>query len=95
MTMTDKTSDRISASLRNRLQSETSVHAAVEPLVVSPLVAGRMLDRGRKTIYRLMAEGELVSFKDGRSRKITVASIHEHIDRCMAASAGSKPKRPA
>jgi excisionase family DNA binding protein len=54
-----------------------------------------MLDHGRKTIYRLMAEGHLVSFKDGRSRKITVASIHEHINRCMAASVGSKPKRPA
>jgi excisionase family DNA binding protein len=66
----------------------------LEPLVVSPRGAGRMLNYGHKKVYQLIATGELESFKDGRSRKIIVASIHEHIRRCMAASAGSRPKRP-
>jgi excisionase family DNA binding protein len=64
-------------------------------LVVSPRGAQQMLQCGRKTIYRLMAEGHLISFTDGRARKITVASIHEHINRCLATSATSKLKRPA
>jgi hypothetical protein len=67
----------------------------LEPLVVSPRGAQRMLQCGHKKVYQLMAEGHLISFLDGRARKITVASIHEHINRCLAASAGSKPKRPA
>jgi excisionase family DNA binding protein len=54
-----------------------------------------MLQCGRKHVYQLIAEGHLVSFKDGRSRKITVASIEAYIAHCLTASAGSKLKRPA
>jgi predicted DNA-binding transcriptional regulator AlpA len=67
----------------------------LEAVVVSLRGAGHMLGYGRKKIYQLIAEGHLVSFKDKKARRITVASIHEHINRCMAASADSKPKRPA
>jgi hypothetical protein len=94
MRKADKTGDGLSVPLKSSEQSESNIHPAVEPLVVSPRGAGQMLDYGRKTIYRLMAEGHLVSFKDGKARKIVVASIHDHIKRRLEASAGSKLKRP-
>jgi excisionase family DNA binding protein len=52
-----------------------------EPLVVSPRRARRMLDCGNTRLYELIAAHELESFKDGRSRKITVTSIKEYIAR--------------
>jgi excisionase family DNA binding protein len=52
-----------------------------EPLVVSPRRARRMLDCGNTRLYELIAARELESFKDGRSRKITVASIKAYITR--------------
>jgi hypothetical protein len=46
-----------------------------EPLVVSPTRAKALLDCGTTRLYELIAAGELESFKDGKSRKITVRSI--------------------
>lgn len=57
-----------------------------EPLVVKPDVAWKLLACGRTRGYELLAAGELESFKDGRSRKITVASIKLYIERRLAAS---------
>jgi hypothetical protein len=52
-----------------------------EPLVVSPRRARRMLDCGNTRLYELIGARELESFKDGRSRKITVTSIKAYIAR--------------
>jgi hypothetical protein len=49
-------------------------------LVVSPRRAMRMLDCGRTRLYQLIKR-ELDSYNDGRSRKITVESIHRYIAR--------------
>jgi hypothetical protein len=43
-----------------------------------------MLDCGRTRLYELIANRELVTFLDGRSRKITVTSIHQYIQRRLA-----------
>jgi hypothetical protein len=51
------------------------------PLVVKPKVAWRMLACSNTRGYELLATGELQSFKDGRSRKITVESIQRYIAR--------------
>jgi hypothetical protein len=51
------------------------------PLVVSPSKAMRMLDCGRTYLYELLSAGELESFLDGKSRKITVASIRARVER--------------
>jgi hypothetical protein len=51
------------------------------PLVVKPKTAWRMLSCGNTRGYELLAAGELDSYKDGRSRKITVASIKALIAR--------------
>jgi hypothetical protein len=50
-------------------------------LVVSPRCAMCMLDCARTRLYESIHQGELVSYLDGRSRKITVESIHRYIER--------------
>jgi excisionase family DNA binding protein len=55
-----------------------------QPLVVRPRVAWRLLDCGNAYGYRLIAAGELESYRDGRARKITVKSIHHYIMRRLA-----------
>jgi excisionase family DNA binding protein len=56
----------------------------LEPLVVRPRVAWRLLDCGNAYGYRLIAAGELESYRDGRARKITVESIRRYIKRRLA-----------
>ena len=62
-----------------------------EPLVVRPKRAWQMLDCGNTRGYELVKAGELESFLDGRSRKITVKSIHGYITRKLAAGTSIKP----
>jgi hypothetical protein len=45
-----------------------------------------MLGCGNTRGYELLAAGELDSFLDGRSRKITVASIHAYVARRLSAA---------
>jgi hypothetical protein len=66
---------------------------AVEPLLVRPRDAWRMLGCGNTRGYALLAAGELVSFLDGRARKITVESIHRYIARKLAAAAAKGAER--
>jgi hypothetical protein len=65
------------------------------PLVVKPRVACQLLSCSHKRLYQLLGDGQLDSFKDGRSRKITVASIRQLIARGLAAATASQLKRPA
>jgi excisionase family DNA binding protein len=59
-----------------------------EALVVSPLRAVRLLGISRTTLYQLLNRGELESFTLGKSRKITLASIHALIKRRVSAPDG-------
>jgi hypothetical protein len=59
-------------------------------LVVKPKVAWKMLGCSNTHGYALLAAGELDSFRDGRARKITVASIHRYIARRLAESMGKR-----
>jgi len=59
-------------------------------LIVKPSTAWRMLSVSNTRGYQLLAKGELESFRDGRSRKITVASIHRYIARHLADSMGKR-----
>jgi hypothetical protein len=56
------------------------------PLVVSPSKAMAMLDCGRTRLYQLLNSNELESYLDGKSRKITVASIRARIHRKLKES---------
>jgi hypothetical protein len=50
-----------------------------ERLVVSPRRARQILDVGNTRLYELIKQKQLESYLDGRSRKITIASIHKYI----------------
>jgi hypothetical protein len=72
-----------------------------ERLVVSPRRARYMLDCGVTRLYELLKNQELVSYLDGRSRKILVDSIHRYIARRLeaegeatAAQTGRRRGRP-
>jgi len=60
---------------------QTVGERSFEPLLVKPKVAWKLLGCGNTRGYELLAAGELESFLDGRSRKITMASIHRFIAR--------------
>jgi hypothetical protein len=49
-----------------------------------------LLGCGITRLYELINSGELVSFKDGKSRKITTASIKAYIARQLQASTEDK-----
>jgi Helix-turn-helix domain len=59
----------------------TNVETDIEPFIVKPRDARRLLSVGQTTLYQLLKTGELESFLDGRSRKITVDSIRRYIAR--------------
>jgi hypothetical protein len=59
----------------------------ITPLIVKPRVARQLLSCSIKKLYELLAAGELESFKDGRSRKITMRSINARIERKLAEAA--------
>jgi hypothetical protein len=63
---------------------------AIEPLLVRPKTAWKMLGCGNTRGYELLAAGELASFRDGKSRKIVVSSIHDYIARQIAAEPTKK-----
>lgn len=65
-----------------------------ERLVVSPRRARYMLDCGNTRLYELLNSNELESYLDGRSRKVTVASIHRYIARRLAAIGRSAALAP-
>jgi hypothetical protein len=60
------------------------------PLVVKPKVAWKMLACSNTRGYELLAAGELETFLDGRSRKITVESIHRYIARRLGSIAATQ-----
>lgn len=51
------------------------------PLVVAPREACRMLSIGLTRLYELLHDGDLESYRDGGSRRITVASIQAYVER--------------
>jgi hypothetical protein len=55
-------------------------------IVVGPRRARRMLDCGATHLYQLLATGELESYLDGRSRKITISSINSYIERRLSST---------
>jgi hypothetical protein len=64
------------------------------PLVVKPKAAWRMLSVSNTRGYELLAAGELDSFRDGRSRKVTVELIHRYIARRLAPTDSSVSTQP-
>lgn len=65
------------------------------PLVVKPKVAWKMLACSNTRGYQLLAAGEIISFLDGRNRKILVASIRDYIERQLAVAKSPIAQAPA
>jgi excisionase family DNA binding protein len=60
------------------------------PLIVKPRDAEIMLNCSHKRLYELLNAGELESFRDGGSRKITVESINAYIKRKLQSAAAER-----
>lgn len=58
-----------------------------EALAVAPRIAKRMLGCGITRLYDLLNRGELQSYRDGKSRRIVVASLKAYIARQIEAEA--------
>ena len=80
-------------NVEQRVSDRPSQAADLEPLVVRPKVAWKMLGCGNTRGYELLAAGELESYKDGRSRKITVVSIKGFVARQLASAHSRNPGR--
>ena len=61
--------------------SDATSIALEAPLVASPNQAMRAIQVSRKKLYELINLGELESYTEGKSRRITVKSINEYIER--------------
>ena len=59
----------------------TNNATGIEPLVVRPNEAMRLLSCRRNFLYDLINTGELESYRVGRIRMITVRGIHALIER--------------
>jgi excisionase family DNA binding protein len=57
------------------------------PLVASPNQAMKALMVSRATLYALINAGDLESYTEGRSRRITVESINAYVKRRLAEEA--------
>jgi excisionase family DNA binding protein len=74
---------------------------SLEPLAVSPRQACVLLGVGNTRLYELIRDGELVTYHEGRARRVTMESIHARVARLAGASGDSEahqrgrpPKRP-
>ena len=57
-----------------------------EPLAVSPRQACLLLGIGNTRLYQLLGAGELVTYTEGRARRITMASIRARVANLAGAS---------
>lgn len=73
-----------------------STNANTEPLAVSPGQACLLLGIGNTRLYQLIGKGELVTYHEGRARRVTMASIRARVARLAAtdtARAEPQPRR--
>ena len=66
------------------MRNQSTPEGSVRPIVVKPKAATRFGIGGLTKIYGLIANGQLESYRDGRSRLITVASIEAYVARKLA-----------
>jgi excisionase family DNA binding protein len=54
---------------------------AVDPLLLTPAQAAKVLSLSRTVVYELIGKNELESIKLGASRRIPVAALQEWVER--------------
>jgi excisionase family DNA binding protein len=65
----------------------------IEPLAVSPRQACLLLGIGNTRLYELIRDRELVTYNEGRARRITMESIHARVARLIAAGDAARVGR--
>jgi excisionase family DNA binding protein len=60
----------------------------MEKKLLTPEEVAEVLGIGRSTVYNLIAERLLRSFKIGRSRRVLVSDLDEYIDNLSTSSVG-------
>jgi excisionase family DNA binding protein len=70
------------------LPDSDSMRDLAVPIVVPPRQACRLLSMGLTRLYELLNKGELESYRDGRSRRITTESIRGYVERQIIADDG-------
>jgi excisionase family DNA binding protein len=58
----------------------------MDPLLLTPLQAARMLGIGRSKLYQLLAAGELRSVHIGACRRVPADALADFLERLSAAS---------
>jgi excisionase family DNA binding protein len=66
----------------------------LEPLAVSPRQACLLLGIGNTRLYELIRAGELVTYHEGRARRITVQSIRARVARLAGGGGGGEAPPP-
>jgi hypothetical protein len=62
----------------------------LEPLAVSPRQTGQLLNIGLTRVWQLIGSGELETYWEGTSRKVTMRSIRTRHERQLAAARGTE-----
>ena len=71
------------------IRPEVTGGAGLDPLGVSPRQTGHLLDIGLTRVWQLIGSGELETYREGRSRKVTMLSIRARHERQLAAARGT------
>ena len=58
------------------------------PLAITTREARRLLSLSMTQLYGLLREGKLQSYRNGRARRVTTASIYNYIEQQIAAADG-------
>jgi excisionase family DNA binding protein len=66
----------------------------LEPLAVSPRQACFLLGVGNTRLYQLIGNGELVAYKDGRARRVTMQSIRARVARLAGGASDATQAAP-
>jgi hypothetical protein len=70
----------------SRARNRTVINGDVEPLGVPPKVAFRMIGCGVTKGYQYIGNHDLEIYKLGRATRITLRSVHQLVERLVAAS---------
>ena len=62
----------------------------LDPLAVSPRKARILLSVGNTRLYQLIGNGELESYLEGRSRRVTMESIRRRVAKLLADAAAPR-----
>ena len=67
-----------------RAKRASPVTASPPAIAIPPAETAHVLSVSLSKVYDLMRKGELSSYRDGRSRRVLMSSIHEYVARRVA-----------